>query len=58
MHDYWRLQNGKYVVKLKQDDGLDDKKKVKNTLPPDLGAFILSNGKKILNSFIRKINGF
>ena len=31
---------------------------MKITLPSQLGAFILSNNKRIRNSFIREINGF
>ena len=56
--DYWRLPNGNYIVKLKKDDGLEEVNDVKNTLPSHLGAFILSNIKRIMNNFIRGINGF
>ena len=56
--DYWRLPNGNYIVKLKKDDGLESDNDVKNTLPSHLGAFILSNSKRIMNNFIREINGF
>ena len=57
--DYWKLRNGNYVVKMKKDDGLDDDDcDNKNTLPAVLGAFILSNSKRIMNNFIREINGF
>ena len=56
--DYWKLPNGNYIVKLKKDDGLDDDCDIKNTLPAVLGAFILSNSKRIMNNFIREINGF
>ena len=56
--DYWKLPNGNYIVKMKKDDGLDDDCDIKNTLPAVLGAFILSNRKRIMNNFIREINGF
>ena len=56
--DYWKLPNGKYIVKLKKDDSLDGDSDVKNTLPSQLGAFILSDSKRIMNKFIREINGF
>ena len=56
--DYWRLPKGNYIVKMKKDDGLDDDCDIKNTLPAVLGAFILSNSKRIMNNFIREINGF
>ena len=42
---------------MKKDDGLDDDN-VKNTLPAHLGAFILSNSKRIMINFIREIDGF
>ena len=56
--DYWKLPNGNYIVKLKEDDGLDSDNDVKNTLPSKLGAFKLSNSKRIMNKFIREMNGF
>ena len=56
--DYWRLPNGNYIVKMKKYDGLDDDCDIKKTLPAVLGAFILSNSKRIMNNFIREINGF
>ena len=56
--DYWKLPNGNYIVKMKKDDGLDDDCDIKNTLPAVLGAFILANSKRIMNNFIREINGF
>ena len=56
--DYWRLPNGIYIVNLKKDDGLDGDNDVKNTLPSHLGAFILSNSKRIMNNFMRENNGF
>ena len=56
--DYWKLPNGNYIVKMKKDDGLDDDCDIRNTLPSVLGAFILSNSKRIMNNFIREINGF
>ena len=56
--DYWKLPNGNFTVEMKKDDGLDDDCDNKNTLPAVLGAFILSNSKRIMNNFIREINGF
>ena len=56
--DYWKLPNGNYNVKIKKDDGLDDDCDIKNTLPAVLGAFILANSRRIMNKFIREINGF
>ena len=56
--EFWRSPNGIYIVKMKKDDGLDDHCDIKNTLLAVLGAFILSNSKRIMNNFIREINGF
>ena len=57
--DYWKLPNGNYIVKMKKDDGLDDDDcDIKNTLPAVLGAFILANSRRIMNKFVREINGF
>ena len=38
--DYWNIQNGNYIVKMKKDDGLDNDCDIKNTLPGHLEAFI------------------
>ena len=56
--DYWKMPNVKFIVQLKKEDGLDGDNDVKNTLPSHLGAFILSNSKRIMNNFIREIDGF
>ena len=56
--DNWKLPNGNYIVKLKKDDDLDSDNDVKNTLPSQFGAFLLSNSKRNMNKFIREINGF
>ena len=40
------------------DDGLDDEVKKLNTMPLHLGAYVLSNSKRIMNSFLHAINGF
>ena len=56
--DFWRLPNGNYIVNLKKVDGLGGDNDVKNTLPSQLGAFRLNDSKRIMNNFIRVINGF
>ena len=56
--DYWKLRNGNYIVEMEKDDGLDEDCDIKNTLAGVLGAFILSNSKRIMNKFIEEINGF
>ena len=40
------------------DKGLEDEVKKLNTMPLHLGAFVLSNSKRIMNNFIHAINGF
>ena len=56
--EYWKLPKENYIVKMKKEDGLDDDCDIKNTLPAHLGAFILANSRRIINNFIREINGF
>ena len=56
--DYWKLPNENYILKFKEVDGLDGENNLKKTLPSNLGAFILSNSKRIMNNFIREISGF
>ena len=55
--DYWRLPNGNYIVKMTKDDGSDDDCDIENALPAVLGAFILGNGRRIMNNFIREVIG-
>ena len=56
--DYWKLPNGNKIVNLETDDGLVGDIDFKNTLRSYLGAFILSNSKRIMKKFIREVNGF
>ena len=56
--DYWKISNTNYIVKMIDDKGLEDKIKKINTMPLHLGAFVLSNSKRIMNNFIHAINGF
>ena len=55
---YGKLPDGNYIVKMKIDNVLDDDCDNKNTMPFHLGAFVLSNSRRIMNSFIREIDGF
>ena len=41
--DYYKIIYGKYIVKMKDDDGLEDEVKKVNTLPLQIAVFILSN---------------
>ena len=43
---------------MEKDDGLNDDCGIKKILPPHLGLFILSNSKRIMNSFLGDINSF
>ena len=56
--DYWKISGNNYVVKMIDDNGLEDQVKKLNTMPLHLGAFVLSNSKRIMNNFIHAINGF
>ena len=56
--DYQKKNYGKYFVKLKDDEGLQDEVKEVNTMPLQLGASVLSNSKQIMNNFIHAIGGF
>ena len=56
--DYHEINYGNYIVKLKNDEGLEDEMKKVNILPPHLAVFMLSNSKRIMNSFIHAIGGF
>ena len=40
------------------DPGLEDEVKKSNTMPLHLGAFVLSNSKRVMNNFLHAINGF
>ena len=54
---YRKLKHRKNIVKLKNDAGMADELKKVNTMPIHLGAFVLSNSKRIMNSFIHAIGG-
>ena len=55
---YWKISGINYIVKMLDDAGLEDEVKKLNTMPLHLGAFVLSNSKRIMNNFIHAINGF
>ena len=56
--DYWKISVINYIVKMIDDAGLEDELKKFNTMPLHLGAFVLSNSKRIMINFIHAINGF
>ena len=53
---YWKISGLNYIVKIFDDAGLEDEVKKLNTMPLHLGAFALSNGKRIMKNFIHAIN--
>ena len=55
---YQKIKYGNYIVKLKVDEGLQDEVKKVITMVLHLGAFVLSNSKRIMNNFIHAIDGF
>ena len=56
--DYQKINYGNYIVKLKDDEGLQDEVGKVNTMPLHLGAFVLSNNKRIMINFIHAIDRF
>ena len=56
--DYQKFNYENYIVKMKDDEGLEDEIKKANTIPLQLAVFILSNSKRLMNSFIHAIGGF
>ena len=55
---YQKNDYKKYIVKLKDDEGSQDDVRKVNTIPLQMGAFVLANGKRILNNFIHAIRSF
>ena len=58
--EWFPLKNGNFIVKLEDDDGVDDydKAKSKNTMPSHFGSFILSHSKRLMNDVFREIDAF
>ena len=56
--DYWKISGINYIIKMIDDDGLEDDNKRLNTMPLHLGAFVLSNSWRNMNKFIHAIIGF
>ena len=56
--DYQKINYGNFIVKIKDDEGIEDEVKKVNTLPLQLAVFILSNSKRIMNNFIHAIDEF
>ena len=56
--EYQKINFGIYIVKMKDDAGLQDEVKKVNTMPPHLSAFVISNSKRTMNKCIHAINEF
>ena len=58
--EWFPLKNGNLIVKLEDDEGVDDFDKAKsiNTMPSHFGGYILSHSKRLMNNVINQINGF
>ena len=56
--DYLKITYGNYIVKLKDDEGLEDEVKKQNTSPLQLAVFNLSNSKRFMNNFSHATEGF
>ena len=58
LKDYWKISGNNHKFKMTDDVGLEDEVKKLNPMPLHLGAFVLSNNKRIMKYFIHAINGF
>ena len=58
--EWFPLKNGNLIVKLEDDEGVDDYDKAKsiNTMPSHFGSYILSHSKRLMNDVIKKIDDF
>ena len=58
--EWFPLKNGYFIVKLEDDEGVDDYDKAKsiNTMPSHFGSFILSHSERLMNDVFREIDGF
>ena len=58
--EWFPLKNGNFIVKLEDDEGVDDYDKAKsiNTMPSHFGSFTLSHSKRLMNDVFREIDGF
>ena len=58
--EWFPLKNGNLIVKLEDDEGVDDYDKAKsiNTLPFHFGSYILSHSKRLMNNVFNEIDAF
>ena len=55
---YWKISGINYIVKMADDAGLEDEVKKLNTMALHIGAFVLSNSKRIMNNYIHAFSRF
>ena len=58
--EWLALENGNLLVKLEDDEGVDDYDKAKstNTISTHFGSYILSHSKRLMTEVINQIGGF
>ena len=56
--DYQKINYGNHIVKMKDDDGIQDEVWKVNTMPLQMGALVLANSKRNMKNFIHDINAF
>ena len=56
--DYWKASGMKYIVKMIHDAGLEAGVKKINSMSLHLGAFVLSNSKRIMNNLYTLLTDF
>ena len=58
--EWFPLKNGNLIVKLEDDEGVDDFDKAKsiNTMPSHFGSTILSHSKRLMNEVFNEIDAF
>ena len=58
VREYWSIGNGKYIIKLAQDESKEESDNKANVTPLHLGAFVLSNSKRIMKNFVGAMTVF
>ena len=60
VNKWFPLKNGNLVLKLEDNEGVDDydKTKLVKTMPSHFGSFVLLHIKWLMNDVIRQIDGF
>ena len=58
--EWFPLKNGNLIVKLEDDEGVDDYDKAKsiNTMPSQFGSNILSQSKRLMNNVFNELDAF